>query len=68
MFGDEKEILKPSEVAEITGRLPGVTDELEARGFQDYQDFFWDFWRMSELGFLGFQDYWRMSELGFLGF
>lgn len=34
MFGDEKEILKPSEVAEITGRLPGVTDELEARGME----------------------------------
>lgn len=24
--------LKPSQVAEITGRLPGVTDELESRG------------------------------------
>lgn len=34
MFGDEKEFLKPSEVAELTGRLPGVTDELEARGME----------------------------------
>lgn len=31
MFGDEKE-LTPAQVAEITGRLPGVTDELETRG------------------------------------
>lgn len=31
MFGDEKE-LTPSQVAELTGRLPGVTGELEDRG------------------------------------
>lgn len=31
MFG-EKEELTPAQVAELTGRLPGVTDELESRG------------------------------------
>lgn len=34
MFGEEKDALKPSAVAELTGRLPGVTDELESRGME----------------------------------
>ncbi len=31
MFGENGE-LTPAQVAEVTGRLPGVTEELESRG------------------------------------
>ena len=34
MFGEEKDTLKPSDIAELTGRLPGVTEELEFRGME----------------------------------
>lgn len=34
MFGEEKDTLKPSDIAELTGRLPGVTEELESRGME----------------------------------
>lgn len=33
MFGEKGE-LTPAQVAEVTGRLPGVTDELESRGME----------------------------------
>ena len=33
MFGEKGE-LTPAQVAEVTGRLPGVTDELENRGME----------------------------------
>ncbi|AFR52037.1 hypothetical protein ECBP2_0004 [Escherichia phage ECBP2] len=33
MFGEKGE-LTPTQVAEVTGRLPGVTDELESRGME----------------------------------